>query len=96
MVEMVGNDGSSEAKSGTHFFVVVKMMFHAFYLLIGFVSLAGHENDVAFTGHHCCRPNGFATVGYADGLGHLVGIKAGEHIVNDVLRLFKAGRLLVP
>ena len=47
---------------GADFFVVVKMMFHAFYFLIGFVPLACNEDDVAGTSHACGGPDGLATV----------------------------------
>ncbi len=81
---------NSNAESGTQFFVIVKVVLHTLDVLIRLVPLACHENNIARgCQHHGCA-NGLAAVCDADDLLALFGIKSGEHIVDDVLRLFKA------
>ena len=52
--------------------------------------LACNENHVSRLCQHAGCLDGFAAVGDADGFLHVVFIQSRQHVVDDVLRLFKA------
>ena len=51
-----------DAKGGTHFLMIIEMVFYSFDFLIRFVSLASYEDDIACLCQSCCCANGFATI----------------------------------
>ena len=65
---------------------VVEMAALVAHDLVGFVSLAGKQHDVARTGQHRRRANRFAAVGDAQVAGF--GGQAGDHLVEDRLGVF--------
>ena len=67
------------------------MVLHALNFLIVLVAFAGNEDHVSLLSHHTGRANGLTTVHDTDHFLHLTDIKSCQHIVDDVLRLLKAG-----
>ena len=66
-------------------------MFNSFDFLIVLMALSGYKNNITGLRQHTCCFDSFAPVGNADGLLHVVFIQSGKHIIDDILRLFKAG-----
>ena len=66
------------------------MVFHAFHVLVRFMSLSSHENHVALLRHHGGGADGFASVNDADHLLFLFLVESRQHVVDDVLRFFEA------
>ena len=54
------------------------------------MTLASYEHHVALLCHHAGCADGLAAVDDRDDLLHLLGVKAGEHVVDDVLGLLEA------
>ena len=67
------------------------MVFHSFYILVIFVSFTGHKNYVPFFSQHGCRFDCLRTVGNAQRTFHIRLAQSGYHILNDIVRLLKAG-----
>ena len=71
--------------------MVVEVVLHTLDDLVILVSLACDEYYVARLSQRAGRPDGFPTVNYAEDAVPLACIEACQHIVNYLLRLFKAG-----
>ena len=71
-------------------FLVVEVMLHALDLLVVFMSLSGNEDYIALLGQHAGCADCFLAVNDADHLLHLLGVETSQHVVDDVLWLFKA------
>ena len=65
-------------------------MLHTLNLLVILMSLTSNEDYITFLCHHTGCTNGFPTIDDTDDLLHLLGIETGEHVIDDVLRLFEA------
>src|SRR5574344_2116180 len=74
-----------------HHFMVIEMVLHPFYFLIILMSLTGNENHIAFFRHHTCRADSLTAVNDGEHFLHLLGIETSQHIIDNVLRLLKAG-----
>ena len=70
--------------------MVVEVVLHALYLLIGLVSLSSDEDYVTLLCHHAGSLDGFASVSDGYHLLHLLGVQSCHHVVDDVLRLLEA------
>ena len=55
------------------------------------MTLASNEDDVTLLSQHGCGLDSFLTVNNREHLLHLLGVEACQHVVDDGLRLLKAG-----
>ena len=81
---------SFKTEGTAHFLVIVEVMLHALHILIRLVALAGNENHVARLRQHHRRTDGLAPVANAQRLRLLLLVESGQHVVDDVLRIFEA------